>query len=208
MTEASFRTGRSGFGYVVAVDGLSALRDLETIPNEVKTAALRAVNRTVERARASSARRIREQVNFRARYLSGEDGRLAITKRATRDDLEGRITGRFRPTSLAEFVSSGRVGGKGGVTLQVEPGVAKRSRRMFMIRLRAGATELGNVGLAIRLRQGERIENKRKMISMGNGLHLLYGPSVDQVFSTVAEDVSPEAAEFLEAEFIRLMGLN
>ncbi len=201
----------SGFGYVVAVEGLSALRDLETLPTQVKLAAQRAVNRTIDRARTSSARRMREQVNFPARYLSGEDGRLAISQRATGDNLEARITGRFRPTSLARFVTAGSLGSRrAGVRVEVAPGFAKRSRRMFLIRLRAGTAELdtkSNLGLAIRLKPGERIEHKARQIGK-TGLYLLYGPSVDQVFRTVADDVAPEAADDLEAEFLRLMELK
>lgn len=206
-----FRAQRSGFGYVVAVDGLSALRDLETLPQAVKRAALQAVNKTIDRGRAESARRIREQVNFPARYLSGQDGRLAVTKRASGDDLEGRITGRFRATSLARF-ASGSVGSRRGVRVEVAPGFAKRSRRMFLVRLRAGQEAdldtRSNLGLAIRLKPGERVEHKHKMVAMGRGLYLLYGPSVNQVFAGVANDISPELAGFLEAEFLRLMELG
>lgn len=197
--------------YIVAVDGLSALRSLETIPNEVKRAALQAVNKTLQRTRTSAARAIREQVNFPAQYLSGENGRLAITKRATGDDLEGVISGRFRATSLARFVTSGTVGNrKAGVRVEVAPGFAKRSKRMFLIRLRAGTADLdtkSNLGLAIRLKPGETVQHKHKAVKMG-GLTLLFGPSVNQVFATVADDEAPEAAAFLETEFLRLMDLN
>lgn len=212
----TFEAGRSGLSYVVAVDGLSALRDLETIPDRVKRAAQQAVNKTVRRTRTDASRRIRREVNFPARYLDDQErGNLYISKRATEDDIEARITGRFRPTSLARFVKSGRPGGAGKrptpVTLQVEPGLAKRSRRMFLIKLRRGTADIAegfNLGLAIRLKPGERVENKKKMIQVSKGLYLLYGPSVNQVFANVAEDVAPDAAEYLEAEFTRLMGLD
>lgn len=197
--------------YVIAVDGLSVLRDLQTIPNEVKRAALQALNKTLSRTRTSSARVMREQVNFPARYLSGEDGRLAITKKATSGDLEGVITGRERPTSLARFLASGSVGGKNGVSVQVAPGMARRSKRMFLVRLRAGNADLdtkSNLGLAIRLKPGERVEGKHKMVKFGKGLYLLFGPSVAQVFASVADDEAPGAAAFLETEFLRIMDLN
>lgn len=204
-----FRTDRSGFGYVVAIDGLSALRDIETLPETIRLAAQRAINKTVDRTRTRASEQIRKQVSFKARYLDdSSNGRLAVSKRASGDDLEARITGRFRPTSLAQFVTSS---GKRGVTVKVQPALARRSKRMFLIPLRAGFdvdAPLSNVGLAIRLKPGERVEHKRKMISMGKGLYLLYGPSVSQVFANVAEDVSPEAAEFLEREFLRLSGLE
>lgn len=203
-----FRVQQSGFGYVVAVNGLSAMRDLEDIPADVTRAALQAINRTLARTRTSSGRAMREQVNFPARYLTGEDGRLSITKQATSDDLEGRITGRFRATSLARFSSGGTPGKRTGVRVEVAPGFAKFMRSAFLIRLRAGSDDLdtrSNLGLALRLKPGERVQNKARMIQMKSGLYLLYGPGVDQIFRTVAADEAPEAADFLEREFLRLL---
>ena len=46
-----------------------------------------------------------------------------------------------------------------------------------------------------------------KPTKLAPGLWLLYGPSVDQVFRSVASEEAPEAARFLEAEFNRLMDL-
>src|SRR5690606_33603498 len=91
--------------YVVAVEGLSALHSLDDMPADVLTAASRAINDTVRRGRAAGAREIRRQVNFPARYLSGSEGRLKVTKFATPGSLVGVITGRHRPTSLARFSS-------------------------------------------------------------------------------------------------------
>lgn len=197
--------------YVVAVDGLSALRTLESVPDEVKRAALQAVNKTATRTRTSSARSMRDQVNFPPSYLSPSGGRLTITKQATQGDLEAEITGRFRPTSLARFVTSGAVGSRNGVRVEVAPGFAKFMRRAFLIRLRAGTADLdtkSNLGLAIRLRPGETINNKKKMIKLNGNLALLFGPSVSSVFAGVADDEAPGAAEYLEQEFLRLMDLK
>jgi hypothetical protein len=210
MTE--FRAENRGGIYVVAVEGLSALRALEDIPANVKRAALQAVNRTADRTRTAAARRMREQVNWRASYLSPSQGRFNVTERARADSLEARITARQRPTSLASF-STGTVGGKNGVTVQVAPGFAKLMKRAFLVRLRVGSLPLdtrSNLGLAIRLKPGERVDNKRVMIPLrkGSNVYLLYGPSVDQVFRSVAGEVAPDAAEFLESEFLRLMELD
>jgi hypothetical protein len=196
--------------YVVAVTGISALRDLETIPDEMKRAALQAVNKTLARTRTSAAREMRQQVNFPARYLSGADGRLTISKQATGGDLEGAITARFRPTSLARFASGGNLR-KAGVRVEVAPGFARFMKRAFLIKLRVGNDDLdtrSNIGLAIRLKPGEVLHNKIKMVKLSKGLFLLFGPSVDQVFATVADDEAPAAGEFLETEFLRLMELK
>jgi len=75
-------------------------------------------------------------------------------------------------------------------------------KRAFLINLRSG-----NVGLGIRLRPGETMENTvgAKLITTGPlaGVALLYGPSVDQVFRTVAVDISPDLLVYLQAEFLR-----
>lgn len=195
--------------YVVAVDGLSVLRDLKSIPKDVQRSALQAVNKTAERARAASSRQIREEVNMPAGYLSGKNGRLTLEKATDYKDPQASITGRFRPTSLARY-ATGSVG-KQGVRIMVAPGKAKRSRRMFLIRLPAGKEFTDtkfNLGLAIRLKPGETVANKYKMVQMEKGLYLLYGPSVNQVFASVAQEQAPDAADFLEREFLRLTEVN
>ena len=195
--------------YMVFVEGLSNLKALELASKgNIQLAAQRAINRTADTTRTASAREIRRQVNFPAQYLTPSAGRLAVSKRAGPGSLEAIIKGQHRATSLARFVTGSTRVGKAGVTVQVQPGVAKRMSRAFLIRLPHGSGKVDtkfNLGLAIRLKPGERLQNKKKAIRMARGLYLLYGPSVDQVFQTVASDVSPEAAEKLEEEFLRLL---
>lgn len=211
MTE--FSAGNRGGIYVVAVEGLSALRALEDIPASVKRAALQAVNRTADRTRTAAAKKMREEVAWRASYLAPSGGRFTVAERATGDKLEARIQARQRATSLASFSSGGVVGGNKGVRVQVAPGFAKMMKRAFLMRLRAGNADIdtrSNLGLAIRLKPGERIDNKRAMVPLkaGSNVYLLYGPSVDQVFRGVSKDVAPDALDFLESEFARLMELK
>lgn len=202
--------------YAIAIEGLSELRNLDSIPKAIETAAVRAINRTTERTAVEARKRVRDQVAFPAQYLTGRDGngrqRLGVTRKARSGQLEAEITGRFRPTMLARFATRGAVGQKGGVTVQVAPGFARLMRRAFLIRLPAGrggdAETKANMGLAIRLRPGETIENKRKMVQMKNGAYLLFGPSVDQVFTTVRNDMTPDTLDFLEREFSRLLELD
>lgn len=194
--------------YVVAIDGLESERPLESLPARIRQNAVRAVNYAARRGRTREAREIRDQVNFPARYLSGDNGRLTLrTAKSIDDDAE--IRGRWRPTSLARFATRGTPG-KPGVSFMVKPGFATRSNRMFLIRLRAGTADLdtkSNLGVAIRLREGETISNKKIQLQrLGNtGLHLLFGPSVSQVFRSVAGDDVPEVEQDLEREFLRLM---
>jgi len=188
--------------YVVAVEGLAELDDISQLDERILRSARRAINRTTDRTRTRSDREMRKQIAFPARYLST---RLTVSKRAAGRSLEAVISGRDRPTSLARFARNKDVAAarrKGGVSVAVTPGQTKFMPRAFLMPLRGG-----NLGLAIRLREGESLRNKRKVAKLGNGLYILYGPSVDQVFRSVADDAAPEAADFLELEFLRLMEL-
>jgi hypothetical protein len=196
--------------YVIALEGVAAERPLESLPENIRTAAVRAVNRTADRGRTNAAREILKQVALPASYLNPSQGRLTVTQRASKDNLEAVITGRQRATSLARFSRSG-VTGETGVSVEVAPGFAKFMKRAFLIRLRAGTADLdtkSNLGLAIRLKPGETIENKRRMVPIKGNLYLLYGPSVDQLFATVRGDIAPDTQDFLAAEFLRLMDLE
>lgn len=186
--------------YLVVVEGLSSLEDIENLDESILRAARNAINRTVDKTRTSSDREIREQLAFPARYLNQ---RLTVTQRAVGTSLQATISGRDRPTSLARFVRNrSQTPGKAGVTVQVSASASKRMARAFLMKLNNG-----NLGLAMRLRDGERIANKKQLVKVGAGLYLLYGPSVDQAFSTVIPGQEEQAAENLEREFMRLMEL-
>lgn len=191
--------------YVMAIEGLTELHDLESLNPAIVKAATMAINRTLDRSRTLSAREMRTQVRFPSRYLEGENARLKITQRATSDRFEGIISGRRNPTSLARFVTGSA---KGRVTLEVKPGHLVTLGRAFITNLKSGTGELGNVGLAVRTRIGEKPSNAYKPVRLKDGLWLLYGPSVDQVFQTVRDDIKPETEEFLANEFSRLLELG
>lgn len=194
--------------YGVTIEGLANLKSMDDVKDNIGISAVRAINKTAERARARSATEIRQQVAFSAQYLAPSGGRLTVTKQATRADLSSVITGRDRPTSLARFSSGGATRGA-GVRVEVAPGRSRYMKRAFLIKLRAGTGSVEskfNMGLAIRLRAGETIQNKKKAVKMEKGLYLLYGPSVAQVFRTVSQDIAPAMAQFLEGEFIRQVG--
>ena len=198
--------------YVFAVEGIDLAAGLRQVPDAVITAARQAVNKAADRARTDSAEEMRRQVAFPAAYLSGPNSRLAVTKRASNADLESIITGRQRPTSLAQFVTRGRPGPRqGGVSVEVRPGSSRTLQRAFLIKLRAGFAGLdtkSNLGLAIRVPAGQSPSRAYKPLQIGPGLFLLFGPSVDQVFKAVAPAVSPATEQFLEDEFNRLLDLN
>lgn len=187
---------------------LEGLPDLSVEDFDARTlsAARMAINKAADRARAASAREMLRQVNFPRGYLTGRDARLTVTKHASNADLEAVITGRHRATSLARFVTGSF---KGGLRATVKPGRASRIEGSFLMPLRQGDSgKLGNMGLAVRTAAGQKPRGAYRPKKLSENLWLLYGPSVDQVFKTVREDVRPGTETFLAAEFRRLLDLD
>lgn len=190
---------------------LDIARYLDAAPVKARSAARLAINDTI---RTTGIRAIRAEmartVNFPRGYLD-DPNRLSVTQFATETQLEARITGRHSPTSLARFAIGGTPGARGGVQLAVKPGGGRLAQRAFLIRLRRG-TEFDdttfNLGLAVRLRPGETLANKRVQArQLGTGanssIYLLYGPSIDQVMRQAAATVAPSLADEAMGEFYR-----
>lgn len=182
----------------------------ENAPAIAGKAARMAVNDTASRQGMKAIKdKMLDEIAFPSGYLNKD--RLAVTKRATNNDLEAIITGRKRATSLARFATSGAIPGmrSNGVTVQVKKGNSVRMRRAFLVRLKRGASlseDNYNVGLAVRLMPGETLGNKKsthKSWLVPGRVALLYGPSVDQVFRTVADDVAPKLGDLMSTEFFR-----
>lgn len=187
---------------------------VSSMPGVARRAARLSTNDAARRARAKSATEMMKQVAFPTGYLGTvRNGNLRIAKFAKSSDLTAEVQGRFRPTSLARFtLNKSEMLGKnrrGPARVQVRPGRVKTIERAFLMRLKrgmqsaAGAGVNANLGLAIRLHPGERVENKKQMVAMGRGVYLLYGPSVNQVFRAVAKDVAPEVGSYFNTEFSR-----
>ena len=181
-----------------------------------KRAASQALNKVARDARAQAAKAIREQVNLPASYVAPAQRRLWVSKNATPGNLESKVSAQGRATSLARFVTGPARPGKAGVYVEVKPGAARFMKRAFLIRLPSGTSPVTdtqfNLGLAIRLRPGETLQNKMAARRVENGLYVLFGPSVSQVFRDnsgdgVANQIAPKAARDLESEFLRLLGL-
>lgn len=193
------------------VEGLEMPEETLGIDNEkIERAAYRAINFTADRARTDSADLIRKQINFPASYLNPSKGRLVVTSRAGPGDLQAMITGRHRATSLARFVVGNPTPRKMGVNVAVKPGKTVEMANAFVMELRGGGgiDTAKNLGLAVRVEKGKAPDKAYKPVRIADGLFLLYGPSVDQVFRTVREDVSPDAEKALQAEFTRLLGVE
>jgi hypothetical protein len=183
----------------------------ERLPEVAERASLLAINDTARFARREGSKQIRSQVNFKRDYLGSEtSGRFVIGQFATAKRQEAVIVGRDRPTSLARFATGAVRFGRPRSPIKVKVsagGSATQLKRAFFVRLRAGKAlneDNFNVGLAVRVNKGEKITNKRiSAAPFGKNAFLLYGPSVGQVFSSVADELVGPVADRLEQDFVR-----
>lgn len=168
------------------------------LPDVANKSAMLALNQVSEREAIPMIRRSAEsQINFPKGYLDNPD-RLGITRKATLGSLEVVITARDRPTSLARFAPGQNPQNtrRGGVTVQVKKGRTKHLGKAFLVRLKND-----NIGLATR--DKALINRAYKPVMLDRGVYLLYGPSVDQVVKTVAEDALPAIGDKVSSEFFR-----
>jgi len=194
----------------VLADGLEKFADqMAKMPEVSAKAARLAINDVADRARRRIIPdEIEKQVSFPAGYLADDD-RLAVVTRATDSSLTAVIAARARATSLARFALNGTPGVPvpGGLSVRVRPARTVSLAKAFLVRLRAGASlteDHFNVGLAVRLKPGQKLRNKNvTVVETRSGLTLLYAPSVDQVFRTVAEDINGQLNDELETEYLR-----
>jgi hypothetical protein len=202
---------------VIEVESLG-LKDFERLlrdlPAESTAAARMAVNEGANYARTLGAGEIAKTVRLKPAYITGRGNaaaRLSVTKRAKNADLEAVVTGRDRPTSLARFRRGAFAPNQRGQTrrqvrVQVSTsGGPKTIPGAFYIRLRQGSAsvteEAYNEGIAVRLKPGQRIPGKKVMSSLGGGLYTLYGPSVGQVYRSVAADSVPRVGRQMQQRF-------
>lgn len=189
-----------------AIKGLADF--LESAENAARPAAAMAMNDVTGGKGLKTYRTaMKSQIAFPPGYLEDVD-RFGQTGYATPARLETKISARARPTSLARF-SSASSPGQEGVTVRVKAGRTIRLKRAFTVRLRAGTVlddTAFNVGIAVRVKPGTTLRNKRDMGSaarLAPNVFLLYAPSVDQVFRTVAETETPKVLDAMGLEFFR-----
>ena len=200
---------------MTVVSEFDALGDAEDyfkrMPGRSKKAARLAINQTISRAGMKLVQdEMYEQVAFPKGYLKGD--RLNVAKYATESNLVGIIRGRKRATSLARFASPGTpLGSKAnaGVRVMVRSGKSTFLKNAWLVRLKKGASlteDQFNVGLAVRIEPGQSLVGKlsaHQSWLIPGSVALLYGPSVDQVFSDVAEESGPEILNLTADEFFR-----
>ena len=183
---------------------------IRTAPEVATRAASMAINDVATRSGLRAIKdKMTDEIDFPSGYLSGD--RLKVTQRATPENLLAVITGRKRSTSLARFSSGTAVPNSkaAGVNVRVQQGRTTFLKKAFLVRLKKGASlteDNYNIGLAIRVGPGETVLNKKtvhKSWLVPGKVALLYGPSVDQIFASVADDLAPELAEMTANEFFR-----
>lgn len=168
----------------------------------VETAQFRTVNRVASKNRTAASKNIRQQIRLPAAYVNEN---LTITKKATRQNPEAVISGRKRATRLARYgakqllktarqASGDRMRGipsgkkQAGVSVHVRRNESRRKhRKAFLLPLKTN----GWMGAFIRFGPGEK------------DIKHMYGPSVDQVFKDVREEIRPQIRRDLAAEFRR-----
>lgn len=166
----------------------------------LKSIARAAVNKTANRARVVFTEAMLREVRFPSSYLKPSSKRFSVAKLASNGDLSAVIKGRDRATSLATFQSGNA--GKNPV-VSVKHGRRTVIKGGFIVNLKNGGK-----GLAVHAPIGEKPKGAWFPRHMGNGVWLLYAPSVDQVFKEqLARESAPfrETQEFLEREFERLL---
>lgn len=184
----------------------------EKFPEVADTAARLAVNYAVRRAATNGKREIRRQVNLSSTYIGSPNDKTAplrFTKLARPGSNEAILAASARATSMARFAVGTPVFGKQRrpVRVRIKSGGSKVLKKAFFVRLRRGSAAVTqdnyNLGLAVRLKAGETLDNKRVKVQRGPGLGILYAPSVQQVFESVAEDIADDTTLDLEREFLR-----
>lgn len=182
---------------------LSAIEFVAHLPDVVDRAAQLSINSVATRSGLTLIRRsIYDDIAFPKDYLTTE--RLGVTKKASVQNLEAVITARHRPTSLARFAQGQALGSRARIGVRVKvsrAGGTTLLRNAWLTRLKNG-----NIGLAVRLKPGESLQNKNaphRYWLVPDRVALLYGPSVDQVFRHVSEDTAPQIGNMVNEEFLR-----
>lgn len=182
---------------------------LDAAPQHAARAMRLALNTVAQRSGMALIRNsIRDQIAFERNYLTGN--RLDVAKLATDSSLSVTIRARKRATSLARFASGQALGPMtNGIRVRVKKGKSTLIKRGWLVRLKKGASlseDNYNVGLAVRLGPGEELTHKRTAHSswlVKDQIALLYGPSVDQIFRSVSEQVGEKLARQVAQEFYR-----
>lgn len=179
-----------------------AIENLSELPVSLRSALARAVNNVVPSAYSLSVEKITSQVALTPSYVKG---RLYISQRATTTDPLAVISGRVRSTQLRRYqgkqlYTQAKLPGKkrlAGVSVRVKAGGnTKVLKHAWLIKLKYGEAD-AKLGLTMGIAQ--RTGPNR------NDFKILYGPSVDQVFRDVKDQIRPDVQSMLADEWMKQM---
>lgn len=171
---------------------------LETQGDGVKKSMSMALNQSARDVVSKAKQDIMGEIKFKKSYL---DANIAISKKASQEDLSVEITARDRPTSLNRFM----LGQGSDLAISIKPGEApKKTKKLFKVKFKNGG-----VGVAYRLKPDEQFYG-RELGSAGPSMEdgkvmLLYGPSVEQAFEVAIEGKEQNILDRVANNFFRQM---
>lgn len=186
----------------VTISGLASIKDIDALGPAQQRVLQQVINQIATRTRTKSAKMLRDQIAFGARYLSGADGKIAI-KPASAGRLAATLSASSEPRNLARFVKGGGRG-RGKVRVEVAPGSSKSLPGAFLLNLNKGSD---NALLAVR--SPTKPKGAFRPRRLGKSLWLLYGPSVAQALlhsdaqAGIWVEIEDDVANALETEYLR-----
>lgn len=172
------------------------------LPANLKAALIKTINAVVPNVRELAIERITDQVALTKTYVRG---RLYVSQRANNTDPTAVISGRVRSTQLRRYqgtqlYAAAKLPGKkrlAGTSVRVKTGNgASVLKHTWIIKLKYGEVD-AKAGLTMGI--AERTGSGR------NDYKILYGPSVDQVWRGVKDEITPDIELMLEDEWRRQM---
>lgn len=182
-----------------SLEGLAEVRQrLAALGEKAPRVMAMVINRGADRARTRGVSAIAAQVKLQKSYIRDL---LAVSKKASKADPDAVITGRKRPTLLFRYGAVQRTvparngkRRKAGVSVNVKRKSAPAEGKWFIVHRLKNS---GASAVISRFRRSSGVGNR------WDGLKVLYGPSVDQLWRDVRDDVAPEVMEWAGTELVR-----
>mgnify|MGYP001156600531 CR=1 FL=1 len=172
------------------------------LPVKLRSALIASINNVVPNAHSLAVEKITEQVALTKGYVKS---RLYISQRASNTDPMAVISGRVRSTQLRRYggkqlFSAAKLPGKrrlAGTSVGVKTGGSQQVlKHAWIIKLKYGEQSAGaGLTMGIAQRTGSGRDDYR----------ILYGPSVDQVFRDVKDEIRPDVEQLLADEWLKQM---
>lgn len=190
---------------------------LNSTPEQINIAASKAVNRTAQKIHSESIERMMNEVNLSESYIRKH---FKIANRATPNNLRARISATARGTLLTRYpylaTSDGisvRVNAKGGYRNMKGAFLARNLKGSFAtgIAMRNKvAVQFLLSGLnkgrgATPAKRAKLTKLRRKAEQKPGGLYVPHARSINQLFTSVRDDVKDEAKILLSDTFLMEM---